>query len=272
MAYSKSKIPTCLLAEYRLPIYKIGRHQRGCENFETDTKYGGFTLMPTEEISSHSVLPTARHRDVLDAVHACAKEAFIDGARQLVIVFDDADVRSLLGRDFKWRDIYQYLSALVGVRLRIWKSGCEATTSTDTFTILARIRVSDKPAKRKPGQYPANTKMIVYSAGFVENMLFNEPTLRVNKDVIRKTLALTNQVSRSCVRWLLSHKGDQHHNADDVLRYVGFDSSDRQLRDYLKQLKDDAVAMKDLKIELVDGVFHTKRHPGVFFNKGIGSV
>ena len=270
----KKGLATASVAEYRTSMYKLGRHKTGEYEFDTVYGVGEMTLKSVTEDDIEGIgakegvkkikakLPSAHHRDLLDAIHACAHDTYIDEGGRLVIVFDDLAVRKILGHtNTDWRDLRLMIADLIGTVISVWSE----SDDPEIFSILDRYQVTALDAKRVPGQKQAKLKSITYSEGFVENLLEKQGQLFINKTVITKILSLKNQVSRSAARFMLSHKGDQHHGIEEVFGYLGFKGAKSQMYEYLQQIQQDKEVLKELGIDLGSGMLHSVRNHGVFF-------
>ena len=249
---ASKRFPTAAALEYRLPVCPVSKGVEApfCSN-HGDVKW----------VRVERGRPTARHRDVLDAIMVSATTMAIDAVGRVHVIFDVADVRDTLGgKSIDWTKIRDYLLDLQATTISIRRPGDDWPES---WPMLAIVGDAKAEALRRAHLYSGKMKRIAFSEG-VAALLESETRLYVNKNVVRQVLRLQNQVSRSVARWLISHSGDQHQRVDTVLSLVGAGGGERQQRKFHKQLRDDAEGLKRLGISFEGGILHYQRNVGVF--------
>lgn len=257
---SKNK-PLAAALEYRLPVFPVVRLDAPRTH---EIKWGGVYV----ERGS----PTARHRDLLDAVLTVGRRVS-DRAGQLHVVFDLADVRALLGVETDWRGIRKLLLDLAGTVTSLRQPG---QGWPPAFPILTFVGEANSNADRAGHQFPAKLKRITLSAG-AAGLLAQEARVCLSRETVAAVLALKQQVSRSLARWCLSHSNEQHHRLADVLVAIGAAEagepiSGRQARrgvhERVRWLREDADELLVLGIEIVGETLHYRRQKGIFIDAG----
>lgn len=259
---SKTK-PLASTLEYRLPVFPVVRQ---AAPRTTEIKWGGVFVERGN--------PTARHRDLLDAVLTVGRRVY-DVAGQMHVVFDLSDVTSALGSETNWKGIKKMLLDLAGTVISIRHPGCGWPPA---FPILTFVGDSKSSAERPAHQFPAKLKRITLSAG-AAGLLAQEASVCLSRETVASVLALQHQVSRSVARWCLSHSNSQHHRLADVLVAVGAADqgepiSGRQARrgvhERVKWLREDSVELAKLGIDIDGETLHYHRRKGAFISAGEG--
>lgn len=250
--------PTAAAPEYRLPLYPVGRLE---VPRVADTKWGSVKVE-----RGHL---TARHRDLLDAILACAVRTVADASWGVHVIFDVADVRRMLGVTSDWSTIRKMLLDMETTAIS-WKRPGEEWP--DSFPILSFVGEANSDAERPSHQFKGKLKRITLSPDYVRCAV-HEVRLYLNLELTRQVLALTHQVSRSVARWCLSHSSAQRHELSQVLEAVGAIQpgepisgrlARRGARKYVEQLAYDSQALAELGIVLDGGQVVYTRNKGVF--------
>lgn len=254
--------PLAAALEYRLPVFPVVKQ---CAPRTTDLKWGGVYVERGQ--------PTGRHRDVLDAVLTAGRRVS-DRAGQLHVVFDLAEVRSLLGVETDWRGIRKMLLDLAGTVISLRQPG---QGWPPAFPILTFVGEANSDADRAGHQFPAKLKRITLSAG-AASLLAQEVRVCLNRETVEKVLRLRHQVSRSCARWCLSHSNKQHHSLADVLGAIGAAEpgeaisgrgARRGVHERIKWLREDAEGLRGIGIAIDGETLHYQRQKGVFIDAGM---
>lgn len=245
------KTPVASLAtvnDYRLPAWPVGKPSE-----PIDTPWGS--------VSFPMRAPTGRHRDIIDAIAACALATVVDAVGRLHVLFDAAEVSAMLTKSADWHWLHAKLIELTTIAITLKRPEDDWG---QVRTILAGANDTDIDAPRKGSRYGAKLKQIIFSE-ITTQMLATDLIVNVQKEVVIAILGLRHQVSRNLARWCLSHETDQHHQSDTVLNACGCGGGERMTRKYLSQIKADAEGLKKLGIELADKKIHYSRHKGVWF-------
>jgi len=257
------KKPLAAALEYRLPTFPVVPMSAPRT---TETKWGGVYVERGK--------PTARHRDVLDAV-LIAGQRVSDRAGQLHVVFDLAEVRRLLHTETDWRGIKKMLLDLAGTVISLRQPG---QGWPPAFPVLTFVGESNSTADRAGHQFPAKLKRITLSAGAAA-LLAAEARICLTRETVERVLSLQHQISRSLARWCLSHSNEQHHRLADVLVAIGAAEpgepisgrqARRNVRERVSWLREDAFALAELGIEIDGETLHYRRKKGVFIDAGTG--
>ena len=250
----RSSLPTATVTDYRSPLWLVGRHLPGPRQHETAW---GHVMVERGN-------PSSIHRDILDGIFCAALQVAETPAGEMHILFDARAVLKLLGTRADSRWLRQRLIDLMQTVIKT-KSAQDAEWPP-SYTLLTFVGDSFRDADRPEWQFGGKLKKIVLSPGAVQAMA-NDIQIFLNNTVVSRLLSLRHAISRSVARWLMSHKGSQTHDINDLIDVVGAcHVRDRQRRAYTAQLRADAEGMRHLGIR-INGKKVTYRRPpeGVWF-------
>jgi len=261
-ASSKSAAQKKLIAaalEYRLAVFPVVPETAPRT---VETKWGGVRVERGN--------PSARHRDLLDAILAVGQRA-VDLAGQVHVIFDLVKVKKLLDTETDWCGVRKMLLDLAATVISLRHPSQDWPPS---FPILTFVGESQNQADRPKNQFQAKLKRITFSAGYSE-LLLREARIYMDTEMVSVLLSLQHQVTRSVARWCLSHSLNQHHNLADVLAAVGAINDNEpisgrharsQVRQRVNRLTQDAGGLSKLGIKISNNVLHYSPGNTVFIS------
>lgn len=270
----KKQLPTSTVNQIRLPLFTPAT--RGSVTKKTfETNWGTVVF--------HRGSLTQRHRDVFEAIVACHTrfERYEDaeGYERISVEFERSAVLKMLGTPHNHTWLKEMLIDMAGVvaELKTKKDGIEANLISG---LIEAHKSTSGVALRRSGQFSGHDEdslmrggdtplwKIVLSPQLVA--LYNtDINIHMNK-LVPAILGLENAISRSVARWMLSHTEDQCHRINDIFDAVGAAEEPSNRRKLLSQLRDDAVELKKLGIDLGEGSLlkaaaHYKKNKRVCF-------
>ena len=212
------------------------------------------------------------HKKLLDAISVCRDvEAWDDSTGEIIRTFDLAEVREFLDVSTDWTKVRKLLVDVMTTVIRVKHPGQHWG---EMFPILSWVGDANKGATRCAWQYPAQMKKIIYSAGICE-LYANEATVWMTRETVKKIIGFRYPINYSLVNWCLSHSSDQHHRLATVLPMLGACQAGEKVvgrnarstvRNYVKQIKDEAERHSELGISIEGEWIHSVREEatGVF--------
>jgi hypothetical protein len=259
--------PTGGVTEYRRPLFAVSRV--AVVDGGAAVILGGDTWGRVRVVRGGV---TQKHRELLDIIRTVAEYRIIDAVGQEHLIFDDAEVRRLMGKKIAWKDVHEDLLDMLGTVLQ---EGSKTPGSWGkAYQIATWVGDANSDAHRLPHQFPAKLRRLVLSTDFTAH-LHKQASVHYSLPVLKRVLALGHAVSKAVARWCLTHSHEQHHDLAAVLVAVGAVREGEpiagraarwQARNYVRQLRDDADGLGALGIAIADGRLHYHRQPGVFFS------
>lgn len=252
--------PQATASDYRLPIFGVAKRKVN----EISTRWG--------DVRIERGNPTARHRDLLDAIITVATKRMLDQEGNVHVFFDTVDVAEILGKKLDWRDIKE---ALLDLQSTVYSTkSVDGKKWVSTNNILIKIEDAKTDATRRDGQFAAKLKKIVISEDSA-NRLVGEVNITINKSTMAILLKLDHQVSKALARWCLSHSSEQHHSLQSIFEVLGLVEEGEAIGgrvassttyNYIKQLKNDSEGLDKLGISISNKTVHYIRGKGVFIS------
>jgi hypothetical protein len=242
------------MTDYRSPLWLVGKQPSAPRVHSTS--WG--------EVRVERGNPTARHRDILDAVFSVAERAVLTTNGELHVLFDAAAALQLLGTKADSRWLRQRLLDLMQVVISTRTPGAhDWPPSRPLLTLVGDTKID---AQREHWQYPALLKKIVLSPAAVAAMA-EDIQIVLDPAIVKKILKLEHAISRSLARWLMSHKTRQSHSIDNIINVLGANHvGDRQRRAYVNQLTEDINGLAALGIRITNQVVtYNRPDKGIWF-------
>ena len=257
--FNKKQTALATVSEYRTPPFPVSKN---CGKGVRETHWGSIEIVENGGATSIS-------RNVLDAIltKAIKKEFEIvsnTGDIQMNILYDSKEVLDYLNTsaDYSWllKKIQELQRTLISIQRK-------DKTWPDSWSLISYSGETKIDAKRRSGQFGGKLKKIVLSPGAVK-WLLEDVSIVVDEEVCNKIMLLKSELSKSVVKFFITHIKDQNHTVLSVLNAVGCNTDTKKEIDRrIAQLKEDEENLEELGITRIGDKIKSKRLSGVRFEK-----